>query len=98
MGLCSSRRCPAGVLLLTAQWAIGQREAGVGVASWLQTRLELAALRYLLAPVLHGGAAPPVVWVLAHCPGPVLVPHATPGGALAQELARGPGRWVGLAE
>ena len=65
LGLCSSRRAPAGALLPTAQWAIAQREAGMGVVSGFQTPLERAALRYLLAPVLHGGGAPPVVWVLA---------------------------------
>lgn len=142
LGLCSSRRAPAGVLLPTAQWAIAQREAGMGVVSGFQTPLERAALRYLLAPVLHGGEAPPVVWVLAtelwrrpypapvqtalaagrllvlapvgaarltaasalarthwllaECPGPVVVPWATPGGVLAEELARQPGRWVDL--
>ena len=143
LGLCSSRRAPAGALLPTAQWAIAQREAGVGVISGFQTPLERVALRYLLAPVLHGGAAPPVVWVLAtglwqrpypapvqaalaagrllvlapvgaarltqasalartrwllaECPGPVLVPWATPGGALAQVLAAaGPARWAGI--
>ena len=142
VGLCSSGRHPAGALLPTAQWAIAQREGGVGVVSGFQTGLERAALRYLLAPVLGGGPVPPVVWVLAtglwqrpypaplaaalaagrllvlapvgaarlarasalartrwllaHCPGPVWVPWATPGGALAGALAAaGPARWAG---
>lgn len=142
LGLCCSRRYPAGVVLPTYTWAIAQREAGVGVASGFQSELEQDALHYLLAPRLAAGAAPPVVWVLAtglrrrypapvqqalaagrllvlapmgaarltaaaaqarnawllaHCPGPVVVPHAAPGGSLAALLAHTPPvRWQEL--
>lgn len=37
-------------------------------------------------------------WLLAHCPGPVVVPWAAPGGRLVKLLEQAePDRWMGLA-